>query len=220
MYQSRAGSDISAKSGRDKDKTMTSLLSLLHDPTSGLQTKVWTMRILFRHCLQETRCLNELRSVQLLAFPSALNLYDQAAADILRLTALKKHCYRERPEAYVEVVSITRKLMAFITEGGEGSHRLDHSAVVQNQKILFNREVDEAVINLLTLDLRRIEPLPDPGSLLKEMPKAKQEDRKNMIQVVTLGLFPYPLCPPFPCNKRVSGTREQGWSPIAAHGWL
>lgn len=64
-----------------------------------------SFRCLFKQVQQKTHTLRELRSVQLLTYSEAVKLNNEVDEAIRRLTALKKHLYIDRKEAYDQVTA-------------------------------------------------------------------------------------------------------------------
>jgi hypothetical protein len=62
-----------------------------------------SLKCLFKQVQQKSHTLREIRSVQLLTYSEAVKLNNEVDEAIRRLTALKKHLYIDRKEAYAQV---------------------------------------------------------------------------------------------------------------------
>ena len=139
------------EANEDTSRPVESLLTLFCASTSEPRLAVIALKCLFRQVMQKATTLQELRQVQLLSYPEAVKLNGETDQAIRRLTALKKHLYSDREEAYEQVRQLIKELTVFVVP----SETLSKAVIAKNQIILLNREMDDAVCKLLTLPLER-----------------------------------------------------------------
>lgn len=143
--------DLVVDHGGKTSLPVQSLLALFCASAAEPQLSTMALKCLFKQVLQKPLALLELSEVQLLTYPEAVKLNNEADHAIRRLTALKKHLYSDRDEAYKQVNELVNKLTEFILP----SETVSADIVSKNQTILLNREMDEPVANLLSLELKR-----------------------------------------------------------------
>jgi hypothetical protein len=135
------------------------LLNLCHLNSTKL-TNMAT-KTLIKQLSQRATFLDDLALVQMLVYPAALAVYSEACIAIRRISSLKKHLALDKPEAYTEAMQLLASMTSYMKISTANVLHI----VQQNQKILLNLEMDEAVMDCLRLPLERDTSLRDAGEI-------------------------------------------------------
>lgn len=157
-----------------KDETLEMLLGLACLGRKGIQGAVFDAFLM--HETQKSLIVNELNQTQVLVFPAACKVFEEVGYVLKRLTALKKHLAVDQQEALEEASMLTERMKEYVTE----SESNDAFIVRKNQTIMLNRELDEAILNVLHLNLARDTSRREAGEL--EADKAVNTARRELFQ--------------------------------------
>ena len=135
------------------------LLNLCHLNSTKL-TNMAT-KTLIKQLSQRATLLDDLALVQMLVYPAALAVYSEACMAIRRISSLKKHLALDKPDAYTEAMQLLASMTTYMKISTDNALHI----VQQNQKILLNLEMDEAVMDCLRLPLERDTSLRDAGEI-------------------------------------------------------
>jgi uncharacterized protein (DUF1778 family) len=118
-------------------------------------------KTLIKQLSQRATFLDDLALVQMLVYPAALAVYSEACIAIRRISSLKKHLALDKPEAYTEAMELLASMTSYMKISTANALHI----VQQNQKIMLNLEMDEAVMDCLRLPLERDTSLRDAGEI-------------------------------------------------------
>lgn len=119
------------------------------------------LSMLIRNMSQRVALVKALKDVQILVYPTAAKVYQEAKYIIKRLGSLHKQVAVDKSEAYAEANMLMKRLILYLKLSTGNKKEI----VIKNQTILMNLGVDQPVRNLLNFNLARDTSRRDRGEL-------------------------------------------------------